>query len=588
MKNLAIYVHYSSRLEIEEYEKFFINFLQQSFEVQFISNSPLSADSDSWLKKKSIPCEKRENCGFDMGAFKDYLLTNKETLKGYETILLTNNSFYAPIGDFPTPDRLLNGKDFFGWYLHPRVGSIPEHLQSYFLLFGKRIISSGKLLSFFSSFSYPRNYDQAVAIETIFTKTLQRLGFTYSFVSDYNKIKGLFPNPSILTPDLLLDSGVPLIKRKAFNLEYDYFLENSYGDHPRKSIEKACALGYPIHNIYKDLLNIPQSQSFPHLPHFYILEADGSEEFSISRKIGLILYVYFEDLVEQNTQIIKNFSEINASILLVSPSQTLLKKYENIWGNVCNYTLMENRGRNEYAYFVCGKSFLEENDFTCLLHDKKSSGETPAIRGFDWNAFCLDNLVASKIYILNVINEFEKHPEIGLLFPPPPVFSKWRFVQNTIWQNPNNLRWAKVLYKKLDLKVPFDEYPLVPFGTMFWLRKDALAALTKRELPDSFFPKEPLPADGSILHALERMYSMIAQNEGFFSGWIMNKSSAERYILNLFTLYNSLGRHGETANFTTQQFNSPGIKVSARLFSTAIQKRLRKEFMKIWKKIQLT
>lgn len=588
MKNLAVYVHYSPTLEIKEYEKFFINFLQKDYDLHIISNSPLSSSSENWLKQNSLSYSKRENRGYDMGAFKDYFVSNRDNLKKYETLLLTNNSFYAPIGAFPAPENLLNGKDFFGWYLHPKIGSMPEHLQSYFLLFGKKAISSGKLATLFSSFSNPNNYDQAVAIETNFTKVLQRLGFSYSFASDYDKVKRLFPNPSILTPDILMDSGVPLIKRKAFNLDYEYFLENSFGNHPKLSIEKAQALGYPITNIYHDLLDYPQSQSFPYVPHFFILDKNSSDFSLKKQKIGLIIFVYFEDLMEQNKQIISAFSELNANILLVSPILTLLEKYEDVLGNVCHYRLMKNRGRNEYAYFVCGKNMLEDNDFTCLLHDKKSSGEVPAIRGYDWNSFCIDNLVGSKHYILNVIEEFEKHPEIGLLFPPPPIFSKWCSIQNTIWQNPNNLRWAKVLYKKLKLSIPFDDYPLVPFGSMFWLRKGALNELIERDLPECFFPKEPLPADGSVLHALERMYSMIAQNAGLFSGWIMNQYSAERYILNLFSLYNASSRLERPGGFSSQSFNSPGIKASARLLSTAVKKRIRREYTKLWKKIQLS
>lgn len=584
MKNLAIYVHYSALAEIKNYERYFLTFLMRDYEVYFISNSALSDSSQKWLIDNSINYKLRDNVGFDLGAFKEFIESETDW-REVDTLLLTNNSFYAPIGDLPKPSELLDNKDFFGWYLHPKTGWIQQHLQSYFLLFGEKLIRSGELQNIFSKFESPRNFDQAIEIETRLTVALNKLGFTFSFTTSFEDMQRLFPNPSMLLPDLLLESGVPLIKRKSLTLAYQYYLENTFGEHPKLALEKAGKLGYPTTYIYEDLLEYPQSQTFPNLPHFFILDKDSSSYKLRDKKIGLILYVYFEDLIEQNKKIIDLFRQIEAKILLVSPITTLLSEYQEIFGEDCEYKTMCNRGRNEYAYFVCGKQILEDCDYTCLLHDKKSQAEQPAIRGFDWNSFCIDNLVPSVAYILNVVNKFEEHPELGLLFPPPPIFSKWRNIHTTVWQNPNNLRWAKVLFKKLNLNVPFDNHPLVPYGAMFWVRKGALSVLTQKDIPDNFFPKEPLPADGSILHALERIYSMIAQSRGYFSGWILNVSSAERYLLNLFELYNSTSLMSGNARESEEQFRAPGIKVSTRMLLRSLRNRLRKEYLKLWKKI---
>jgi len=50
---------------------------------------------------------------------------------------------------------------------------------------------------------------------------------------------------------------------------------------------------------------------------------------------------------------------------------------------------------------------------------------------------------------------------------------------------------------------------------MFWARPRALAPLIRAKLQWQEFPAEPLPYDGTILHALERLIPFIAAHEGY-------------------------------------------------------------------------
>ena len=579
MKKLAVFIHFSSSDSLKPYERFFLSSLiNEGYELHIISNSPLSPPSQKWCSEIGASLTLRNNDGFDFGAYTDFFSARKN-LKDIDYLLLANNSFYGPIGKLPSPEVLLKDCDLFGWYLHPRVGRIPAHLQSYFLLFGPNVIKSGELEKYFSRHTSPKTFQDAIDQETELTNYFCQQGFSVRSESNFESTKKLFENPSILLPDVLLENNVPLIKRKAFTQDYSYYLKNSFGSHTEKAFKTALERGYPKDLIYEDLLDKPQSKTFPHLSHLYILSKEESSPINIKKgEIGLVLFVYFDDLFQQNTQILNTFIALEAQILIVSPKHDLLLRYEKEFQKRCNYQLMENRGRNEYAYFVCGKGILKDAEYTCLLHDKKSSGEVPAVRGQDWNEFCLENLVCSPTYVRNVIEIFRLNEEIGLLFPPPPLFSKWKIIPNTVWQNPNNLRWAQFLYKKFKLTIPFDSHPLVPYGSMFWVRKGALSCLVEKDLPLEWFPKEPLPADGSILHALERMYSMLAQEAGFFSGWIMTNNTAARYILN-FYYYDCIPHAGEC------QFI--GIRESSKLLFQASKRKLKRVAYRLWKKMKL-
>ena len=55
---------------------------------------------------------------------------------------------------------------------------------------------------------------------------------------------------------------------------------------------------------------------------------------------------------------------------------------------------------------------------------------------------------------------------------------------------------------------------LFPLGTMFWAKPEALAPLFELEL-ESYLQKEPLPYDGSYMHASERLVSHVVSQSGY-------------------------------------------------------------------------
>ena len=50
---------------------------------------------------------------------------------------------------------------------------------------------------------------------------------------------------------------------------------------------------------------------------------------------------------------------------------------------------------------------------------------------------------------------------------------------------------------------------------MFWVRKGALTKLYELDLDWEDYPQEPLEYDGTILHAIERLLPIIAEESGY-------------------------------------------------------------------------
>ena len=85
-----------------------------------------------------------------------------------------------------------------------------------------------------------------------------------------------------------------------------------------------------------------------------------------------------------------------------------------------------------------------------------------------------------------------------MVFPDDPYIVGWGA----------NLAFAEPLAGRMGLeKLP--EHFVFPVGSMFWAKTSALAPLLDLNLSWDDYPEEPLPYDGSSLHALERLFSLI-------------------------------------------------------------------------------
>lgn len=78
----------------------------------------------------------------------------------------------------------------------------------------------------------------------------------------------------------------------------------------------------------------------------------------------------------------------------------------------------------------------------------------------------------------------------------------------------------------IDAPVSGEKSPIAPYGSVFWFRPKALAPLFDHGWQHSDFPPEPLPQDGTISHAIERIYPFVAQSAGYYPAVVMSKSYA--------------------------------------------------------------
>ena len=101
--------------------------------------------------------------------------------------------------------------------------------------------------------------------------------------------------------------------------------------------------------------------------------------------------------------------------------------------------------------------------------------------------------------------------DIGLVLPTPPPF-----LRHYGWGRQANLEHATNIAEQLKVDPQLLALPLMfPAGNMF-IGKFSLFAEFAAFLGNSkHYPQEPMPEDGSFLHAVERMYTALSLSRGY-------------------------------------------------------------------------
>ncbi|UZN01918.1 rhamnan synthesis F family protein [Cellulomonas sp. S1-8] len=168
--------------------------------------------------------------------------------------------------------------------------------------------------------------------------------------------------------------------------------------------------------------------------------------------------------------------------------------------------VVENRGRDLAPLFTgLGHDVLDGYDLVLHVHGKRS----PHVAGDvadRWRTFLWENLVGGSARMMDTVcAAFAADERLGLVAPEDPHLNDWDL----------NRDEGERLAKRLGLTTPLTTHLDFPMGGMFWARTDALRPLLDAQLQWEEYPAEPLPIDGTMLHALERIIPFAVEQSGY-------------------------------------------------------------------------
>jgi glycosyltransferase involved in cell wall biosynthesis len=167
--------------------------------------------------------------------------------------------------------------------------------------------------------------------------------------------------------------------------------------------------------------------------------------------------------------------------------------------------IVPNVGRDVGPFLELGKSgYFDAYDLVCHLHGKKSAG-----LGSDlpekWLAFLLGHLLGTKSVLGQIRSLFARQERLGLLFPDDPSVLGWSA----------NLPYAAELAAELGIADQLPAFPEFPVGNMFWARPAAIRPMFALHRGWSEYPPEPVGYDGTMLHAMERLWPTVCESTGY-------------------------------------------------------------------------
>lgn len=571
-KRLVIYFFYDREGIIDDYVPVMLKEVKQHCtELCFVSNGMLDFCSQEKVQDIVDKLIIRDNKGFDVWAYKEALASyGWEGLNNYDEVIIMNYTLFGPLRPFEQMFKCMNRKDidFWGITKHHQVdfdcfhtckyGYIPEHIQSSFIAFRKSLFNTKFFQKFWDDLPMINSYGESVGkFEVILTKELTDAGFLSQVYVDTSDLEGFTRYPLMMMSDeLIINRNCPVIKLKSFYQDYADIIGDTLGNCSVDSLDFIKKeLTYNTDLIWQHILRVANQSDIKNIMHLnYILPRDYQLKpcnSDIVYKVAIIAHIYYEDEVDNTLTYFKSMPQGVDCYVTVTDSGLVdcvrekliaMQKFSKI-----KVAQIENQGRDVSSLLVANAPHLLNYDLVCFVHDKKTKQLKPYCQGRSFAYQCYENTLGSVDYVANIIQKFIDTHRLGMLVPPPPTHGSYWFIPGNSWCS--NFQITKELHERLSLHVDIDEKkePIAPLGTMFWFRPKALAQLINKPWNYSDFPAEPNNNDGTLLHAIERIYPFVVQEAGYFTAWTMTDRFARIYMTNLYyflSKYNAYAWNG--------------------------------------------
>lgn len=556
LKRMGIFFFYDKDGVVDDYNLYLLNDLKKNIDTLLVvCNGMLTAEGRTKFETVADDILIRENMGFDVWAYKEGMeFYGWDKLSEYDEMVLLNFTNFGPVYPFKEmfDEMTRRENDFWGIvmrygfphdpYKKCKYGYIPDHVPSNFMVIRNSMLCSDEFKSYWDNMCPINSYDESVCYhEAIFTIDFAKKGFKYSLYIDAEDLKECWDYPMMLYPlELVKNRRCPVFKRKNFYNIYEEFFMGSCGE---ATLEFYNYLkddtNYDVNLIWDSILRTTNMSDIKERMQLnYVLPKDFIKpHVRKNSRVALILNINYEDKIAYCYNYASAMPQ-NADIYITTNTEKkrelILEIFSNIQCCKLEVMLVESRGKDISALLIGCRDIIAKYDYICCAHDRNFTQVKPYVVGESFSYKCFENVLASSNFVENVIQTFEENPRLGILVPPPPSHSIYYSTIGSEWQHYYNDTIN--LAEKLKLKVDFDQQkpPIAPFGTTFWFRAQALKGLIDYNWKYEDFPMETDKGDdGIIVHVIERIYPFVAQNEGYYTGWLLSDHFVKIEITNL-------------------------------------------------------
>ena len=226
-------------------------------------------------------------------------------------------------------------------------------------------------------------------------------------------------------------------------------------------------------------------------------------------RTALQIHAFYPDELQRLLNIVSR-NTVRPDLFVSAPENRLdeLRPLLNAYdGHVIDLSSVPNRGRDIGPLLTLhGPRLAADYDVIGHVHTKRSLHVENRDFVERWVQFTLEGTLggdAGGPMMDRILTYMAGDPDTWAVFPDDPDAIGWT----------QNRTIAAMLAQRLDLG-PLPDQIRFPVGNMFWVRADLLRLLVGLGLDWPDYPVEPLPIDGTLLHAIERIIGVLPAAHG--------------------------------------------------------------------------
>lgn len=241
----------------------------------------------------------------------------------------------------------------------------------------------------------------------------------------------------------------------------------------------------------------------------YYLNPCQQEELELPElSVGIHLHLFYTDMLDQCVEYLRNIP-LPFDLYVSVPEQAETADWETKFKLELTFVRqiaverVPNRGRDLAPLIIQFGQKLAEYDVVAHFHTKKSPHKE-TLEG--WFGAIMDALCGTRSGVSQILRLLSDDGKV--VYPAGNHIAHW---DSTGWSD--NEEVAQALLKK-HTKLDIADFRTTEFpqGSMFWGRGSALREFLKLPLQYQDFAEEPIAADATLAHALERLILVLSNS----------------------------------------------------------------------------
>ena len=466
-RRIGIFAFYEKDGIVEDYVIYLLRDLRRCLEkLVIVCNGQLSDVGQKKLKEFTSNILVRKNQGYDVGAFREALLSyvGRTEIQNYDEIVLCNDTFLGPFVPFVNIFDEMEKRqvNFWGLAAQPKTidfwsdsnDIVPAFIQSFFIVVGKQMLQDERFWNYWEEMKIDGyNVTQVVMRhEQRFTPYFEALGYSWDVYTDNSFFEDV-PEKNGFTPYLVIP--YELIK---------------YGKCP--FLKKKCIVGKDISqgmepengSFAKAIEYIRDNTGYDYkLILYYMLSHCTKNVIADKLKLSYVVPEIKQD---------NEYKHSEVAIIVALKNMYLREKFEE---------RLQELDKDIFTCIIENEDALNVNlidemvpkstQYICVLQEKNGRLEKEvACTAISVYRYIYENLVVDTQYIASVVNFFEQDHFLGALVMPDMRFGI--LLNNTTDENEQRSYWIR----KKALKNMSNYY----IGTLYQQRYAELELINKK------------------------------------------------------------------------------------------------------------